>query len=111
MAARSAGAAVMAAETAFDGETSLACSRPPGHHASRAASWGYCVFCNMGVALKKLQSCGKINSAFVLDFDAHTGDGTIDVLKDFANCQVFNPYREDRDEYLKEQRQVEGLRF
>ncbi|MFZ5950176.1 MAG: histone deacetylase family protein [Candidatus Rifleibacteriota bacterium] len=102
MASLAAGAAIMAAETAFDGETSFACCRPPGHHASREVSWGYCVFCNMGVALKKLQSSKKINSAFVLDFDAHTGDGTMDVLKDFSNCQVFNPYREDREEYLKE---------
>ncbi|RLG22596.1 histone deacetylase family protein, partial [Methanosarcinales archaeon] len=34
---------------------------------------------------------GLIRSAFVLDVDAHTGDGTIDVLSDWKDVKVLNP--------------------
>lgn len=110
MAMLSAGAAVMAAQTAICGEPSFACSRPPGHHASRDSTWGYCVFCNMGVALLHLKARGLINSAFVLDFDAHTGDGTKDVLADWKDCHILNPYQETSEAYLGEiQDRVKGI--
>jgi acetoin utilization deacetylase AcuC-like enzyme len=102
MAALAAGTAVMAAEFAFSGEPAFACIRPPGHHASRNSSWDYCVFCNMGIALLALKQQKRICSAFVLDFDAHTGDGTKDVLSDWKECLILNPYADNRVEYLKE---------
>ncbi|RLG28918.1 hypothetical protein DRO03_08590 [Methanosarcinales archaeon] len=79
MASLSAGGAILASEIAFKKEPVFACIRPPGHHTSKNSSWGYCAFCNMGIALLKLREKGLIKSAFVLDFDAHTGDGTLDV--------------------------------
>lgn len=102
MASLSAGAAIMASEIAMAHEPAFACIRPPGHHASFDSSWGYCVFGNMGLALLRLQARGLISSAFVLDFDAHTGDGTINLLQNFSNCRILNPYREKREDYLKE---------
>ena len=102
MAALAAGSAIMAAELAFTGEPAFACIRPPGHHASRNSSWDYCVFNNMGIALLNLKQQKRIKSAFVLDFDAHTGDGTKDVLSDWKECQILNPYADNSGEYLKE---------
>ncbi|MDO9036051.1 MAG: hypothetical protein Q7U51_12715 [Methanoregula sp.] len=102
MATLAAGSAIMAADIAFYGEPAFACIRPPGHHASRNSSWGYCAFCNMGIALLALKQQKKIKSAFVLDFDAHTGDGTKEVLADWKDCQILNPYADRSEEYLKE---------
>lgn len=102
MALLSAGGAISAAEIAFDGEPTFACIRPPGHHASRASCWGFCYFNNMGSALLKLISKGKIKGAFVLDFDAHKGDGTIDVLSDYPEIRILNPFSGDREAYLAE---------
>jgi len=102
MAALAAGSAIMAAELAFTGEPAFACIRPPGHHASRNSSWDYCVFNNMGIALLNLRQQKRISSAFVLDFDAHTGDGTKDVLSGWKECQILNPYADTREAYLKE---------
>ena len=102
MATLAAGSAIMAADIAFYGEPAFACIRPPGHHASRNSAWGYCVFCNMGIALLALKQQKKIKSAFVLDFDAHTGDGTKEVLADWKDCQILNPYADCSEEYLKE---------
>lgn len=102
MAMLSAGAAKLAAETGMNGEPAFACIRPPGHHASVSSTWGYCVFCNMGVALLSLRARNLIDSAFVLDFDAHTGDGTKDVLGKWKECHILNPYQETSETYLKE---------
>ena len=102
MAILAAGSAIMAADIAYNGEPAFACIRPPGHHASRDSAWDYCVFCNMGIALLTLKQQKKITSAFVLDFDAHTGDGTKDVLADWKDCYILNPYADSSDEYLKE---------
>jgi acetoin utilization deacetylase AcuC-like enzyme len=56
----------------------------------------------MGIALLKLKSNKMINSAFVLDFDAHTGDGTKAVLSNWNECRIVNPYAENGKLYLKE---------
>jgi acetoin utilization deacetylase AcuC-like enzyme len=102
MATLAAGAAIAAANVAITGEPAFACLRPPGHHASRESAWGYCVFCNMGIALLQLKQQRKIESAFVLDFDAHTGDGTKDVLLNWKECHILNPYADNSQAYLKE---------
>lgn len=101
MASLAAGGAMAASEIALGGEAAFACIRPPGHHASRDSSWGYCAFCNMGVALLKLKEEGLIESAFVVDFDAHTGDGNIDVLSEWEQADIFNPMAENNKDYLE----------
>lgn len=100
MALLSAGGAIKASQVAMDSEPSFACIRPPGHHAHPSSGWGYCAFCNMAIALKKLRDEGRIRSAFVLDFDAHGGDGTIDCLSDWKEAIILNPMADDRDKYV-----------
>jgi acetoin utilization deacetylase AcuC-like enzyme len=102
IAALSAGGAISASDTALTGEPAFACIRPPGHHASRNSSWGYCVFCNMGISMLRLKQQKRIDSAFILDFDAHTGDGTKDVLMGWKECIILNPYSENSEEYIRE---------
>jgi len=101
MALLSAGGAIMASEIAFKGEPAFACIRPPGHHASKNSSWGYCVFCNMGIALLKLKYENLIKSAFLLDFDTHTGDGNINVLSEWKEVIILNPMAENNKDYIK----------
>ena len=101
MALLSAGGAILASQLAYGSLPSFACVRPPGHHAYQNQSWGYCHFCNMAIALLKLKAEGKINSAFVLDFDAHTGDGTKDCLRDWKEVKILNPMSES-DKYISE---------
>ncbi len=111
MACLSAGGAMLAAKMAFNMDPAFACIRPPGHHASRNKTWDYCAFCNMGIALLKLKADGFIKSAFVLDFDAHTGDGNIDVLSEWPEANVFNPMAHDNKDYLKTiENRISGIR-
>lgn len=108
IASLSAGGAVLASELACNGESAFAAIRPPGHHAYRNQAWGYCYLSNMAVAINKLFKNGRINSALIMDFDAHTGDGTIDCLKSNPNIRIFNPMAEKDnymavvDEYIKQ---------
>ena len=100
MALLSAGGAIKASQIAMESEPAFACIRPPGHHAHPSSGWGYCSFCNMAIALKKLRDEGRITSAFILDFDAHGGDGTIDCLSDWKEAIILNPMAEGRNEYV-----------
>ena len=105
MAALAAGGAILAAEEAFNGNPTFAVIRPPGHHASSNSCWGFCFFNNMSISLLKLFSEGKINSAFILDFDLHDGDGNINILTnrdDDFRVKILNPYSHDNVAYLKE---------
>ena len=100
MASLAAGAAFMASDLAMHYEPAFACVRPPGHHASPASSWGHCTFSNVALALLRLRAAGQIRSAFVVDFDQHTGDGTQAVLRDWPEAHVFNAYGDDSAQYL-----------
>lgn len=75
-----AGAAGEAAQSAVKGEQAFALCRPPGHHASADSCWGFCYFNNIAVAVKGLLKAGAINSALIVDFDLHYGDGTADIF-------------------------------
>lgn len=101
MASLAVGASILAADQAKRGEPAFACVRPPGHHASRSSAWGHCTFSNVALALLKLRDAGLIRSAFVVDFDQHSGDGTVDVLRHWPDAHVFNPYGDSATDYLR----------
>jgi len=49
--------------------------RPPGHHAEYAKAMGFCIFNNVAVGAHYLIKRG-IERVFIVDFDAHHGNGT-----------------------------------
>jgi len=105
LASLAAGGAILAAEQAFDGNPSFAVIRPPGHHASGDSCWGFCYFNNISISLLKLFSEKKIKTAFVLDFDLHTGDGNINILSnrdDDFDVKIHNPGSSSRIKYIDE---------
>jgi acetoin utilization deacetylase AcuC-like enzyme len=103
--ALAAGGAVQAAALGLE-EPCFALIRPPGHHASADASWGFCYFNNMAVALTALKRRKKIQSAFVLDFDLHFGDGNVNILGNQHWIRIHNPEERDRHEYLRNVAQI-----
>jgi acetoin utilization deacetylase AcuC-like enzyme len=46
------------------------------HHAQHAFGNGFCLLNDIVVAIRKLQAEGRIRTAWVIDVDAHKGDGT-----------------------------------
>jgi acetoin utilization deacetylase AcuC-like enzyme len=105
LASLAAGGSILAAEEGYNGNPTFAVIRPPGHHASANSCWGFCFFNNISISLLKLFNDGKIKSAFVLDFDLHTGDGNINILTnrdDNFKVKILNPYSNGRTGFIKE---------
>lgn len=46
------------------------------HHAARAEGRGFCLINDVVVAIRRLQAEGRVGLAWVVDVDAHKGDGT-----------------------------------
>jgi acetoin utilization deacetylase AcuC-like enzyme len=61
-------------------QNDFAVIRPPGHHAGRSRSAGFCFFNNLAIATQKLVNEGK--KVFILDIDGHHGDGTQGIFYD-----------------------------
>lgn len=103
IASLAAGGAIKSAEIAYNNkEAAFGVIRPPGHHASSDSCWGFCFFNNMSIALLRLMAEKKIESAFILDFDLHTGDGNISIIGQNLKVQILNPRSSGRANYIKE---------
>lgn len=57
-------------------ENAFALVRPPGHHAAKFRSLGFCLLNNIAVAAAYLQRRFGLQKIAVLDVDAHHGNGT-----------------------------------
>ncbi len=71
-------ASVRAAEHSLVGEKAFALVRPPGHHAHRTFTHGFCAVNNMIVAASALLR--RRERVFILDIDVHRGCGTQDFV-------------------------------
>ena len=52
------------------------------HHAHAHQGKGFCLVNDVVISLRKLQAEGVITTAWVIDVDAHKGDGTASITKD-----------------------------
>lgn len=79
---RAAGAAVQATDMVIDGqaENAFCAVRPPGHHATREQSMGFCFFNNVAIAARHALDVRGLQRVAVVDFDVHHGNGTEDIL-------------------------------
>jgi len=50
--------------------------RPPGHHAETEQAMGFCLFNNIAITAKYLQTKHRLNKILILDWDVHHGNGT-----------------------------------
>ncbi len=50
--------------------------RPPGHHAEYDSAAGFCIFNNIAIAARYLQSRHGIGKIAIVDWDVHHGNGT-----------------------------------
>jgi acetoin utilization deacetylase AcuC-like enzyme len=79
---RAAGAAVAATDAVLDGEIENAfCAvRPPGHHATRGETMGFCFFNNVAIAARHALDVRGLERVAIVDFDVHHGNGTEDII-------------------------------
>ena len=81
---RAAGGAVMAVDRVLRGdvESAFVACRPPGHHATRNRSMGFCIFNNVAVAAAHALEAYGLARVAIVDFDVHHGNGSEDIFKD-----------------------------
>ena len=82
----SAGGAVHGAERVMaEGGFAFCGLRPPGHHAERAQSMGFCLFNNVAVASAHAIDRLGAERVLILDWDVHHGNGTEEIFYDSAD--------------------------
>ena len=91
---RAAGAAVLATDLVMSGEAATAfCSvRPPGHHATRDATMGFCFFNNVAVGIRHALAMHGLERVALIDFDVHHGNGSEDIFRGddrVLMCSIF----------------------
>jgi acetoin utilization deacetylase AcuC-like enzyme len=69
-------------DAVMGGEVSSAFAlvRPPGHHATRTRSMGFCLFNNVAVAAARALDTYGLKRILIIDTDVHHGNGTQDIF-------------------------------
>ncbi|MBC7141818.1 MAG: histone deacetylase family protein [Rhodobacteraceae bacterium] len=78
--------AAVDAVLAGEAKNAFVAMRPPGHHAERGRSMGFCLFGTVAIAAKHALDHHGLARVAVLDFDVHHGNGTQDILWDEARA-------------------------
>ena len=91
------GGVLKAVDDVMDGRfrNSIALIRPPGHHASRDLPYGFCLFNNVAIAAKHLLKRRGVRRVFILDIDAHHGNGTQEVFEEDPRV-LYVSFHQDR---------------
>lgn len=77
-----AGANIQAVDMVMSSQVTNAfiCARPPGHHAERGKSMGFCFYNNIALAAMRALNFHHLERVAIIDFDVHQGNGTVDIV-------------------------------
>ena len=89
------GAVVLATDLVLNGkvDNAFCCVRPPGHHAGKAISAGFCIFNHVAVGVAHALTYKNIKRVAIFDIDVHHGDGTQDIFKDNPNVMLCSTFQ------------------
>jgi acetoin utilization deacetylase AcuC-like enzyme len=80
-------------------DNAYALIRPPGHHASRSKAGGFCFFNNAAIMIRYLQHAYGLKRIFIFDWDAHAGNGTMDIFYDDPSVLNVSIHQDPRGFY------------
>ena len=89
-----AGGVLNAVEAVMSGKVknAFAAVRPPGHHATPDRGMGFCIFNNVAIAARYLQSKHRIGRVLIVDWDYHHGNGTQDTFYNDGSVFYFSTH-------------------
>ncbi|CAN5412620.1 histone deacetylase family protein [soil metagenome] len=95
------GSAIVACDAVMNGSVTRAFSaaRPPGHHAEPDRAMGFCLFSNIAIAAKYLQSRYGVTRVAIVDFDVHHGNGTQACLESDPSVLFISLHQDPRTCY------------
>lgn len=67
--------------------------RPPGHHAERARSMGFCIFNNVAIGAAHALAQYGLQRVAILDFDVHHGNGTEGMFSDEQRVMLCSTFQ------------------
>ncbi|NOT13994.1 MAG: histone deacetylase family protein [Methylotenera sp.] len=68
-------------------------TRPPGHHAGRESSAGFCIFNHVAVAAAHAIAQYGLQRVAIADFDVHHGNGTENIFHDDPRVMLCSSFR------------------
>src|SRR5574337_437948 len=94
-AVHAAGAPLTAIDLIMKGEekNAFCLVRPPGHHGTPTRGMGFCLFNNVAIAAKYIQSRYRLEKIFIVDWDVHHGNGTQDAFYSDPTVLYFSMHR------------------
>ncbi|SOE17688.1 acetoin utilization deacetylase AcuC-like enzyme [Hoeflea halophila] len=80
----SVGGAMAAVDAVFrkEADNVFVATRPPGHHAEKNTSMGFCLFNQAAIAARHAQKAHGAERVAIIDWDVHHGNGTQDIFYD-----------------------------
>ena len=86
-----------AADQVLRGDLSAAfCAiRPPGHHANRVRSFGFCIFNNAAIAAVYAQTTHGVGRILIVDWDVHPGNGAQEIFWEDPSVFTLSFHQDD----------------
>lgn len=85
-------------------EEGLACNTAGGtHHAFADYGSGFCIFNDLAIAARYVQTQGLAARVLIVDLDVHQGDGTAHIFQDDATVFTFSMHCEKNFPFRKQQ--------
>lgn len=80
-------------------DNAFALVRPPGHHANAQSARGFCLFNNISVLARHITATVPDTRVFILDIDAHHGNGTQEIHFTESNILYLGLHQDGRTLY------------
>ncbi|WP_417521866.1 histone deacetylase family protein [Marinobacter sp.] len=106
-----AGANIQAVDMVMSSQVTNAfiCARPPGHHAERTKSMGFCFYNNITLAAMRALNFHHLDRVAIIDFDVHQGNGTVDIVSGDERILMCSSFQHPLFPYSHVHRQAENI--